>query len=83
MAKLPELLDLLGSYVETDIETSTLLTIGKDILTNETGEIQTIRLPEDGSFENERYEGIGEVLEVDFEQNKRALEKFLEDGKNN
>jgi polyisoprenyl-teichoic acid--peptidoglycan teichoic acid transferase len=80
VAKLPELLDLLGSYVETDIETSTLLTIGKDILTNETGEIQTIRLPEDGSFENERYEGIGEVLEVDFEQNKRALKKFLNEG---
>ncbi len=80
VAKLPELLNVLGSYVDTDIETSTLLTIGKDILTNETGEIQTMRLPEDGSFENERYEGVGEVLEVDFERNKDVLEKFLGDG---
>ncbi|WP_079508654.1 LCP family protein [Mesobacillus jeotgali] len=78
VAKLPELIDLLGSYVDTDIDTSTLLTIGKDILTNETGEIQTLRVPEDGSFENEDYEGIGEVLEVDLEQNKEALKEFLE-----
>lgn len=80
VAKLPELLNVLGSYVDTDIETSTLLTIGKDILTSETGEIQTMRLPEDGSFENERYEGVGEVLEVDFERNKDVLMKFLGDG---
>lgn len=77
VAKLPELLDLLQSYVDTNIDTSTILTIGKDILTNEAGEIQTIRLPEDGSFQNERYEGIGEVLEVDLEHNKRTLKKFL------
>ncbi|CAM3721633.1 LCP family protein [Mesobacillus thioparans] len=81
VAKLPELLKVLGSYVDTDIETSTLLTIGKDILTNETGEIQTMRLPEDGSFENERYEGVGEVLEVDFDRNEDVMEKFLGDEK--
>ena len=79
VAKLPELLDLLQSYVDTNIDTSTILTIGKDILTNETGEIQTIRLPEDGSFQNERYEGIGEVLEVDLDYNIDALKKFLEE----
>ncbi|WNF24702.1 LCP family protein [Mesobacillus jeotgali] len=77
VTKLPELLDLLSTYVETNIDTPTLLTIGKDILTNETGEIQTIRIPEDGSFENETYEGVGEVLEVDLDINKEALNEFL------
>lgn len=77
VVKLPELLDLLNTYIDTNIDTSTLLTIGKDILTNETGEIQTIRIPEDGSFENKRFDGIGEVLEVDLEQNKEALNEFL------
>ena len=78
VTKLPELLNLLKTYVDTNINTSTLLAIGKDILTNESGEIQTMRIPEDGSFQNERYDGIGEVLEVDFDQNKEALEKFLQ-----
>ncbi|WP_409275875.1 LCP family protein [Neobacillus sp. SCS-31] len=77
VAKLPDLLDVLHTYIDTDIDTATLLTIGKDILTNESGKIQTLRIPEDGTFSNERHEGIGEVLEIDLEQNKAALNKFL------
>jgi LCP family protein required for cell wall assembly len=77
VVKLPELLDLLNTYIDTNIDTSTLLTIGKDILTNESGEIETIRIPEDGSYQNKRYEEIGEVLDVDLQQNKEALNKFL------
>lgn len=77
VAKLPELLDLLHTYVDTNIETSTLLQIGKSIITDKSGAIETLRIPEDGSFENGRYEGIGEVLEVDFEQNKESINKFL------
>jgi hypothetical protein len=53
------------------------LTIGKDILTKKSGDIETIRIPEDGSFQNKRLKEIGEVLEVDFNQNKEALKKFL------
>lgn len=78
VVKLPELLELLNTYIDTNIDTSTLLTIGKDILSNESGDIESIRIPEDGSFTNERYDGIGEVLDVDLDQNKMALDRFLE-----
>ncbi|MEH7445024.1 LCP family protein [Bacillus sp. JJ1122] len=78
VVKLPELLGLLNTYIDTNIETSTLLTIGKDILSNKSGDIESIRIPEDGSFTNERYDGIGEVLDVDLDQNKMALDRFLE-----
>jgi polyisoprenyl-teichoic acid--peptidoglycan teichoic acid transferase len=78
VVKLPELLDLLNTYIDTNIDTSTLLTIGKDVLTNKSGEIDTMRIPEDGSYQNKRYEEIGEVLEVDLYQNKEALKNFLE-----
>ncbi|VEF47488.1 regulatory protein MsrR [Bacillus freudenreichii] len=77
VGKIPELLDLLNTYIDTNIDTPTLLTVGKDILTNKTGDIETIRIPEDGSFQNKRYEEVGEVLEVDLHQNKEALKKFL------
>ena len=77
VVKLPELLDLLHTYIDTNIDTSTLLTIGKDILTKKSGDIETLRIPEDGSFQNKRHEEIGEVLEVDLDQNKEALKKFL------
>ena len=78
VVKLPELLDLLHTYIDTNIDTSTLLTIGKDILTNKSGDIETLRIPEDGSFQNKRYEGLGEVLETDLPQNKEAIKRFLE-----
>ena len=79
VTKLPELLDLLNTYVETNIKTATILTIGKDLLTNKTGDIQTLRIPEDRSFENKRHETLGEVLDVDFDQTKESLNLFLEE----
>jgi polyisoprenyl-teichoic acid--peptidoglycan teichoic acid transferase len=78
VTKLPEMLDLLHTHIDTNIDSPTLLAIGKDVLTNDGGEMQTIRIPEDGSFENTHQDGIGEVLEVDFDQNKDLLEDFLE-----
>jgi polyisoprenyl-teichoic acid--peptidoglycan teichoic acid transferase len=79
VTKLPEMLDLLHTHIDTNIDSPTLLAIGKDVLTNEGGEMQTIRIPEDGSFENTRLDGIGEVLEVDLDQNEEALDEFLEE----
>lgn len=79
VAKLPALLDLLKTYIDTNLHTSTLLTIGKDLLTKESGAIESIRIPENGSFENKRLETQGEVLEVNFPQTKEALNTFLRD----
>ncbi|MBS8263717.1 LytR family transcriptional regulator [Mesobacillus boroniphilus] len=78
VTKLPELLDLLHTYVDTSIDSTTLLAIGKDVLTNKAGEMQTIRIPQDGSYVNMRQEEIGEVLEVDFDQSKDDLKAFLD-----
>lgn len=77
VAKLPDLLDVLHTYIDTDIDTPTLLKIGKDMMANKSGKVETLRIPEDGTFENERHEGIGEVLKVDLDQNKAALSNFL------
>jgi polyisoprenyl-teichoic acid--peptidoglycan teichoic acid transferase len=77
VAKLPKLLGILNSYVNTNMDTSTLFTIGKDIVTKKSGDLETLRIPVDGTFQNKRYEDNGEVLEVDFQQNKEALKEFL------
>ena len=79
IANLPDLLNLLHTYVDTNLETSTLLKIGKDLLMENSNEIKSLRIPEDGSFENERYDGVGEVLEVDFQHNKETIAEFLRD----
>jgi len=77
VANLPKLLGILHTYVDTNLETTTLLKIGKDLLTNKSGDIEALRIPEDDSFQNNRYDGIGEVLEVDLNQNKEKLKEFL------
>ncbi|GHI00010.1 LCP family protein [Neobacillus kokaensis] len=77
VAKLPELLEISHKYIDTNIEASTLLTIGKDLLANKAGDVESLRIPEDGSFENKQYDDVGQVLEVDLDQNKKALEAFL------
>ncbi|WP_066304150.1 LCP family protein [Bacillus sp. FJAT-29814] len=76
--KLPELVGILNKHIDTNMDSSTLMAVGKDLLTNHSGNVETLRIPEDGSFESKRYKGLGEVLEVDFDQNKEALSTFLE-----
>jgi LCP family protein required for cell wall assembly len=81
VVKLPELLGLFNTYIDTNIDSSTLLTIGKDILTKKSSDIETLRIPENGSFQNLNHEELGAVLEVDFVHNKEALKSFLEEVK--
>ncbi|MEH7252660.1 LCP family protein [Neobacillus niacini] len=77
VVKLPELLDLLNTYIDSNIDSSTLLSIGKDILTKNS-DIETMRIPEDGNFQNKHHEELGDVLEVDFVRSKEGLNNFLE-----
>lgn len=77
VVKLPKLLSLMNKYVDTNMDSSTILTIGKDLVTKKSANIETIRIPEDGSFQNKRDEELGAVLEVDFDKNIEALNQFL------
>lgn len=61
VVKLPKLVGLINKYIDTNIDSSTLLPIGKDILTKKSREIETIRIPEDGSFQNKQDEEHGDV----------------------
>ncbi|MGG1679437.1 LCP family protein [Neobacillus sp. NRS-1170] len=76
--KLPELIGLLNKYIDTNIDSSTLLSMGKDLFTKKGRNIETLRIPEEGSFQNKTIDDLGEVLDVDFQQNIEALTKFLE-----
>lgn len=78
VVKLPKLLSIMNKYVDTNLDSSTILTIGKDIITKKSGNLETFRLPENGSFENKRVDGLGAVLDVDFDKNISALNQFLD-----
>ncbi|MDW0111280.1 LCP family protein [Sporosarcina aquimarina] len=75
---LPKLLGMADSYVYTNLDKKTMLSIGKGLLDNKDAGIQSMRIPIDGSFnEDQRIPGVGQVLTIDFEENAQALNDFL------
>jgi hypothetical protein len=64
-------------YVNTNLNTTDLIYIGKDYLNSENRNIATLRIPVDGEFVPQRISGIGEILRVDLEANSKAAAEFL------
>ncbi|MBS4214561.1 LCP family protein [Neobacillus rhizophilus] len=75
--KLPKMLGVINPYVDTNLDTPTLLSLGKDLLTNQSNDIKTMRIPVDGSYTNKQFNNVGAVLSINLEQNESALNDFL------
>lgn len=73
---LPKLLGVIEPYINTNVDSRTIITIGKGLLIGKTEKIETLRIPVENSFENKRV-AAGAVLSIDFEKNKQALQTFL------
>ncbi|WP_234703360.1 LCP family protein [Metabacillus indicus] len=76
ITKLPKLAGVITPYINTNLDTSTGIFMAKDIVTNKS-KLETMRIPVDGTFENARYEGAGSVLDLDIEENKKAITEFM------
>jgi len=76
--KLPTMIGTVQPYISTNMERSLLLSIGTAFLSNENRNLQTLRIPQDGTYQDKRYPGAGLVLDLDIEKNKEALQDFLE-----
>lgn len=79
LVKLPKLLGVADPYIDTNVDNRTLLTIGKGLLMGKSNDVETLRIPVAGLFEDKR-EDVGEVLSIDLEANKQALKDFLSPG---
>ncbi|HJF31974.1 MAG TPA: LCP family protein [Sporosarcina psychrophila] len=73
---LPKLLGVVEPYINTNVDSRTILTIGKGLLIGKSEKIETLRIPVENSFEDKRV-AAGAVLSIDFEKNKQALQQFL------
>ncbi|WP_338472104.1 LCP family protein [Niallia sp. XMNu-256] len=78
LTKLPKLVGVVKPFVNTNMNTSDIIYIGKDYLTKDNRNIETLRIPVDGEYEPQRISGVGEVLRIDLEANSEAIETFLE-----
>lgn len=77
LPKLPKLVGVLTPFVNTNLNTGDILFMGKGLISKDNRNIETMRIPVEGSFENQRVSGAGAVLAIDFEENRTALEEFL------
>lgn len=77
VTKLPKLIGVMTPFINTNMGTSDILYIGKDFISKKNRDIDTLRIPVDGSYDNQRIGGIGSVLAIDLEKNKQAIHEFL------
>ncbi|MCI2255226.1 LCP family protein [Domibacillus sp. PGB-M46] len=76
LANIPKLLGAADPYIDTNVDTRALLSIGKGLVAGKSKEMESIRIPLQGSYENESV-SVGEVLKIDLSQNKQSLQDFL------
>jgi polyisoprenyl-teichoic acid--peptidoglycan teichoic acid transferase len=79
VAKLPKLVGTIQPYIDTNLAGLDLLAVVKDFFLHPPADIETLTIPVEQSYTMESYEHAGSVLEIDFEENKRAIEQFLND----
>ncbi|MGA9224910.1 MAG: LCP family protein [Mesobacillus sp.] len=77
LPKLPKLVGVVMPFVNTNMDTGDILFMGKGFLSKDNRNIDTMRIPVEGSYENQRVEGAGAVLAINLEENRQALQEFL------
>ncbi|MDH5161889.1 LCP family protein [Heyndrickxia oleronia] len=76
LVKLPKILGVADPYIDTNVDTSTILSIGKGLLTGKNKQMETLRIPIQDSYVDKNVD-VGAVLSIDVDQNKQALKDFL------
>ncbi len=77
VAKLPQLVGSITPFIETNISSMERVSLAKDFILNPVDEIESITIPIEGSYSNERYEDAGLVLDIEYEENIAAIKAFL------
>lgn len=76
LMNLPKILGVADSYIDTNVDNKTILTIAKGIVKGNSKGIDTLRIPVADGYEDKRV-NVGDVLDIDLDKNKQALEDFL------
>ncbi|MBP1081455.1 MULTISPECIES: LCP family protein [Bacillus] len=77
ITQLPKILGTIEPYVTTNVPSTAFLGLGRDIVLGDTKEVDTLRIPVDGSYTDQSYSNIGSVLDLDIEENSQAIKDFL------
>jgi len=76
LVNMPKIIGMADPYIGTNVDTPTLLSIGKGLMTEKSKSMESIRIPVQNSYEDKTV-NVGQVLSIDFDKNKQALKEFL------
>lgn len=76
LVNLPKILGTADPYIDTNVDSKTMLAIGKGLILGKSNNVETLRIPLDQTFTDDRVD-VGAVLKIDVEKNKEALKGFL------
>ncbi|MEW9051373.1 MAG: LCP family protein [Neobacillus sp.] len=75
--KLPKLVGVVTPYINTNMDTTDILFMAKDFFSKDRGPVTTFRIPIENGYRDANIRGEGAVLELDFEENKKAFHEFI------
>lgn len=75
--KLPKLIGVVTPYINTNMGAGDMMYIAKGFISKDSRNIDTLRIPVDQSYENQRVSGAGAILAIDLARNRQALKDFL------
>ena len=81
LVKMPKLLGIADPYIDTTVNTKTILSIGKGLIAGGSKDMESLRIPVKDSYEDLHVD-VGAVLSIDIEKNKQALQTFLSSSDN-
>ncbi|WP_246589928.1 LCP family protein [Desertibacillus haloalkaliphilus] len=77
ITRIPKLVGTIDPYVDTNIQGSKILSLGRDFFLNPIEEVETLTIPIDGGYVDDRVAHAGAILKPDLEKNKQALDDFF------
>lgn len=74
---MPKLAGALSGYIQTDLTAKDELTRALSFVLNKGAEIETLTIPQKGTYSFNNYSHAGSVIEVDLEKNKEFISDFI------
>ncbi|RPF52101.1 LCP family protein [Aquisalibacillus elongatus] len=78
LIKLPRTIGTLQPYIDTNMKGDTIVSIATDFLKDTPDQIETMRIPMEGTYSNQTYSHAGAVLEINKVKNSNELQEFFE-----
>lgn len=74
---MPKLAGALSGFIETDLSAKDEIASVISVLLNKGAEIETMTIPQEGTYSFNSYSHAGSVIELNIEKNKAAISAFL------